>query len=1099
MRKNISRSDNSPLLYAKRLRQSNIVNGFIAVVSFCIHVSFALNVATFLPRILESDQSAVNSFVQICFILAITKASSTFLSELLNAKSYAKLHGELAEEIIISSVNIKNTETKKSQICNVLTSGLNALENYIRYYVPAFINALIIPFLCILAIFFVDPISALIICATVGLVPLFMILIGKHSRDITQSQWDGLRNVRDSFAHLIEGITTLRMFSQEKRADKYIEKVSNRYRVTLMKTLRVAFLSAFALEAIATLSVAIVAVTLGVRLVDSNVSLHDALFVLFVIPECYWPLRKLGAAYHAAEMGKDAAKDIAEFLSQKDSEFIESNSFNKICFNNLETDSNFSTHLNFRAGEFNKGEFKAIVGENGTGKSTLLRILRKDQDFIGDIFCDDINISDISTKHWNEEFTYVSQDCVIYGNNVRSAISFSNTIDENILQEITEKLSITELLDISVDKLSGGQRQRVAIAHAIYKLLTTNAWLFLADEPSAHLDDANTVHVLNLLKELSNDGYCIVVATHDELVINSADNILNLGSKINNEIEIENDKTLDSGENSASHDIQNVDTNKETLSLFGRVVKKVVTRTISAVCMASFVDIASLALAATSLWLIVRAGEHPQFSELVFASLCVRIFGISKAVGRYGERLTTHRTALEIVSKLRVMTVKHLTKIMPDNFPEATKGNTLNRIIDDHDAAQDLFIRSIVPAASTLLTGLVTVGCLMFYSIDSALVVLVGVFIGSIAIPAFGAYSYKKIGKALGNTEENYASEIYKFGDSSEIILTKNDLNYVLSCVKSTLSKRHNSMLKAGNTAALLSALSSSLGLAIVGFNVAIVKNETNASGPVFAIVLLFSFSIMTIFESNSRAGEFFYQGSFAWSRIKEILDRQSAIIDPKTGIDLKGSSIVLQDASFIWDENGKGCRNISLTIDSTNNKLVISGPSGSGKSTLAAGLVRFLEINTGQYFIDKHDVHKTISDEVRKIIMWQTQDPWLAPGTIRDNMLLAKADVTDEEIKSVFAILSGTNIINDVDGIDKNISLGANNFSKGEQCKIALARTLLSAHTIKIFDEPSASLDLESSLNFHKYLDGSNKNYSQILLTHEIDDNLKESNIISL
>ncbi|HMS25229.1 MAG TPA: ATP-binding cassette domain-containing protein [Acidimicrobiia bacterium] len=1089
-----SSSRKSPLLFADRLKQSFIINAVAALGTAAIHIAFAICIAKFIPDVLEGNVRSAQHLVYAICILGTLKALLSFFTEYFNARTFRIFHAGLVRDIMSSRHAISNNKKASSPIAHVLTSGIDQLENYVRIYVPAFAGALVIPAACVFAIAYTDAVSALIVCATVPLVPLFMILIGKHTRDITRSQWDGLRDLSNSFAYIVEGITTLRMYGQHNRVGTYIERVSQRYRRSIMRTLKVAFLSAFALEAIATLSVALVAVTLGARLVEGQVSFHDALLVLFVIPECYWPLRKLGSAYHSSEVGKDAAHDIHEILSTSVSGPFRDVDRNNISWKHLSVDRGDNSAIALGSGHCQIGETTVITGQNGTGKSSLLNALMNRIPSHGHINIGDTSLSNIDPENWKSQFAYMHQDGTVYPGNVKEAIAFTDQPDK-CFDDIVRHLDIKELIYSTTDQLSGGQRQRVALAHAVYKLYTSDAWLLLADEPSAHLDHENTRRVVELLNEVAAKGYCVIVTSHDSTIIQSSDHNIQLSDPLLTPLSL---TRLQSDVENIVHESSTVSkvSSRESIGLFSSVARQVIGRTVTAITMATLVDIASICLAATSLWLIVRAGQRPLFSELVFASLCVRIFGISKACGRYVERLTTHRGALEIVTRLRVSTAIHLTSIMPGSFPEAHTGTALHRVIDDHDAAQDLFIRSIVPVLSTAIAGMIAAGALFFVNTTSGMIASICVVVCAVLIPLIGAMSHSRNARISGRSAEEYSRQIYDYSSSIDLITTSRDFDFARGRVAQPLASRHNAMMENARVNSFLSSMTSGMGYFSVAAIVFFVGTSSTHSAPVTAIALLGSFSIMGLFENNVRSGEYFHLGMYAWGRIKEIHNRKPAFEEPINKHSVSAQSIELKELSILWP-NGHGCRNVTAKVNNHSRHIALVGPSGSGKSTLAAGLVRFLDITSGSYVIDGNNASEYDSNEVRKSLIWLTQDPWLSPGTLKDNMLMANPEVTDNEIYSVLLSIDAHNLVDEhPDGVNRIVQVGGNNFSRGEQSKIALARMLLSSHKIKIFDEPEASLDSKSITAFNRTLSQQSDKIMSIYLSHDRPAEYDQSNV---
>ena len=192
--------------------------------------------------------------------------------------------------------------------------GLDALDEYFSRYLPQLVATLIIPLVVVIAIAVVDPLSAAVIAVTVPLIPLFMVLIGWRTQVEQRRQWDALQTLSGHFLDVLQGLLTLKIFGRSQGQVRAIAEVSERYRSRTMKVLRISFLSSFTLELLATLSVAVVAVEVGLRLIEGGITLQAALFVLVLAPEAYLPLRQVGVHYHASQAGLAAAEEVFELI-----------------------------------------------------------------------------------------------------------------------------------------------------------------------------------------------------------------------------------------------------------------------------------------------------------------------------------------------------------------------------------------------------------------------------------------------------------------------------------------------------------------------------------------------------------------------------------------------------------------------------------------------------------------------------------------------------------------------------------------------------------------------------------------------------------------
>ena len=212
------------------------------------------------------------------------------------------------------------TSERSGELANTLVNGVEELDSFFSQYAPQMIVSVLVPGLILLVVFPIDPISGLMLLVTAPLIPIFGALIGSATTQVTRHQWGLLSRLNAHFLDVLQGLTTLKRFGRSARQADVIARISERYRRATMKTLRVAFLSALALELVATLSVAVVAVEVGLRLLYGSIAFPQAFFVLLLAPEFYLPLRALGAKFHAAASGVAAAERMRAILGEGETE-----------------------------------------------------------------------------------------------------------------------------------------------------------------------------------------------------------------------------------------------------------------------------------------------------------------------------------------------------------------------------------------------------------------------------------------------------------------------------------------------------------------------------------------------------------------------------------------------------------------------------------------------------------------------------------------------------------------------------------------------------------------------------------------------------------
>jgi len=417
----------------------------------------------------------------------------------------------------------------------LLVKGLNSLDIYLGRFVPQLFFASITPAVVIATLLFLDPLSGFIAIVTLPLIPIFGTLIGKYTADSVAKKWQTLGSLSQYFEDSLRGFVTLKIFGRHSTQSLRIKEMGDRYTDETMKVLRISFLSALALELCATISVALIAVSIGIRLVDDHISFAHALAVLILAPEVYFPLRNAASLFHASADGTQALAELSAMRSISEEKVVQ------IChdFSALSTISWQQWNLNI-AGRINStiapnqlssGDFHFIVGESGIGKTSfamnLLGMSNQAQ-----VVADDIELGPTLRDSWFKVVGWIPQNPALASGTVRKQFRLvDNSLkDADIIALLAScGLSISDLpqgLDTSLassseggSAASGGQIRKIAIARA----LAAKPRLIVADEPTADLDQESSDQVLLALRAYAASGAIVICISHDLSLLIEAD------------------------------------------------------------------------------------------------------------------------------------------------------------------------------------------------------------------------------------------------------------------------------------------------------------------------------------------------------------------------------------------------------------------------------------------------------------------------------------------------------------------------------------------------------------------------------------------------
>jgi thiol reductant ABC exporter CydD subunit len=480
------------------------------------------------------------------FEVAGRRAAGTVLSELRLALVERRLRSQPAA--------LDGTEA--GEVAAAAVQGVDALESYFARYLPQVVLATIVPLVVLVYVGSIDLVSALVMLLTLPLVPVFMWLIGRYTAERTEERWVALRLLSTHFLDVVRGLPTLVAFNRSRGYAKNVEDVSERYRRATMGTLRVSFLSGAVLELAATLGVALVAVTIGIRLVNGGLGLEAGLTVLVLAPELYVPLRQLGAQYHASADGLAVAARMLDLLEAPaetparglrvpPSPAVATVRFESVSFAYPARDGLVLDGLDL---ELRTGETVALVGASGAGKSTAASLLlRLAEPTAGRVTVGSADLAGCRAEDWRRHVAWLPQRPLLVRGTVADNIRFGlPTASEERVRAAAGLAGADAFVRALPDgyatvvgdggrELSAGERQRLGLARAFMR----DAPLVILDEPTANLDPASAELVADAVERLRAGRTVLLIAHRPELA-RRADRVVTLaGGRIVEPAEVE--------------------------------------------------------------------------------------------------------------------------------------------------------------------------------------------------------------------------------------------------------------------------------------------------------------------------------------------------------------------------------------------------------------------------------------------------------------------------------------------------------------------------------------------------------------------------------
>lgn len=543
--------DRRLLGYASAARAALALGSLLALAQALCTIAFAWIVTQLVVRAIAGDGiAALSGLLGALAGVVLVRGLLLWLADLTATRGGARSIGQVRASLLSAIGRLGPAWLAAHSTAEVTVTagrGLDALDGYFARYLPQLIMTAIATPLIVLVMLVSDPTSGVIVIVTLPLIPLFMVLVGWATQAAQQRQWLTLGRLSRAFLDIVNGLSTLKLFGRQYRQVDRIRAISDEYRIRTMRVLRVSFLSGFVLELGASLSVALVAVEVGLRLLSGELALSVGLFVLLLAPEAFLPVRNIGSSFHAATEGIAAAEHAFAILDEDrlarergvappegGLRTDRTLARGTVMIDAVSVDYEGVEGVRELSARFEPGALTVLVGPSGAGKSSLVAALLGFAAFDGDIRIG-VGEHPPSDREPRDLVAWADQRPGLAAGTIGQNIALgTDRYDERrVVRALSlaaaEELSPATALGVGGSGLSGGQAQRVAVARAIYRLLERDCPVLVLDEPTSALDDLTEARLISRLSELAAAGRTVVVVSHRAAVIDAADTIVALG------------------------------------------------------------------------------------------------------------------------------------------------------------------------------------------------------------------------------------------------------------------------------------------------------------------------------------------------------------------------------------------------------------------------------------------------------------------------------------------------------------------------------------------------------------------------------------------